>query len=332
MPNNARFETPLTRRLAIRHPVLLAPMGAISGGRLAAAVTRAGGLGFVGPGYHDQEWIDRELDAAEGERVGIGFITWHLARDPRRLTRALARRPVAVMLSFGDAAPFVDEIRNSGALLFVQVQSLRAAREALELGADVLVAQGTEAGGHGATRALFPLLPAVVDAAGPVPVVAAGGISDGRGLAAALILGAAGALLGTRFYAAAESLAHPQARARLIAAGGDDTLRTRVFDVVRDLDWPAPFTGRAVQNDFTRTWHGREAELSTASAEGRRHAEANSAGDYDTAVLWAGEGADFVTQIEPAAQIMASIVANAADALARVAAPGGVQPRLKSDV
>jgi nitronate monooxygenase len=315
----ARFDTPLTRRFSIRHPVLLAPMGAISGGRLAAAVTRAGGLGFVGPGYHDQRWIERELDAAEGERVGIGFITWHLARDPSRLTRALAHKPAAVMLSFGDAAPFVDEIRRCGAILLVQVQTVRAAREALALDADVLVAQGTEAGGHGAARALFPLLPAVVDVAGPVPVVAAGGISDGRGLAAALTLGAAGALLGTRFYAAAESLAHPDARARLIASGGDDTLRTRVFDIVRDLDWPAHYTGRAIQNDFTRTWHGREAGLAKAPAEGPRYAAAAAAGDYDTAVLWAGEGADFVTEVEPAAQIVARIVTEADEVLTRVA-------------
>jgi nitronate monooxygenase len=312
------FETPLTRCLGMRHPVLLAPMGAISGGRLAAAVTRAGGLGFVGPGYLDQDWIDRELEAAEGERVGVGFISWHLARDPGRLTATLARRPVAVMLSFGDAAPFVNEIRRSGAVLLIQVQTLQAAREALALGADVLVAQGTEAGGHGAERALFPLLPAVVDAAGSVPVVAAGGISDGRGLAAALSLGAAGALLGTRFYAAAESLAPRAARARLIAAGGDDTVRTRVFDVVRGLDWPVPFTGRAVRNDFTRAWHGREAELAADAAEGPRYAAASAAGDYDTAVLWAGEGADFVTEVEPAARIVDRIVTEAVAALARV--------------
>ena len=221
------------------------------------------------------------------------------------------------MLSFGDAAPFVDEIRSAGALLFIQIQTLRAARDALALGTDVLVAQGTEAGGHGAARALFPLLPAVVDVAGEVPVVAAGGIADGRGLAAALTLGAAGVLLGTRFYAATESLAHPDARARLIAGSGDDTLRTRVFDIARGLDWPSPFTGRALANDFTKTWHGRERELSTSSEEGRRYAAAATAGRYETAVLWAGEGADFVTSIEPAAQIVDEIVAEAGDALAR---------------
>jgi nitronate monooxygenase len=318
MPGAASFRTPLTERLSIRHPVLLAPMGAIAGGRLAAAVTRAGGLGFIGPGYHDGAWIERELDAAGGERVGVGFITWHLARDPARLTRALARKPAAIMLSFGDAAPYVDEVRRAGALLFLQIQTLRAAREALALGPDVLVAQGTEAGGHGAARALFPLLPAVVDVAGKVPVVAAGGIADGRGLAAALTLGAAGVLLGTRFYAATESLAHPDARARLIAASGDDTLRTRTFDIVRGLDWPPPFTGRALANAFTRTWHGREADLARSSEEGPRYAAAASAGQYETAVLWAGEGADFVTRIEPAAQIVDHIVAEAGDALATV--------------
>ena len=315
MGSTPGFRTSLTERLAIRHPVLLAPMGAIAGGRLAAAVTRAGGLGFIGPGYNDSAWLDGQLDAADGERVGVGFITWHLAREPARLTRALARKPAAIMLSFGDAAPFVDEIRGAGALLFIQIQTLRAAREALARGADVLVAQGTEAGGHGASRALFPLLPSVVDIAGAVPVVAAGGVSDGRGLAAALTLGASGALMGTRFYAATESLAHPQARARIIAASGDDTLRTRVFDIVRGLDWPVPFTGRAIANDFTRAWHGRETDLSTAHEEVARYAAATDASDYDTAVLWAGEGADFVTRVEPAAQIVQRIVTEAHEAL-----------------
>ncbi len=316
MPVATGFRTSLTERLGIRHPVLLAPMGGIAGGRLAAAVTRAGGLGFVGPGYHDSTWIAREVEAAGGERVGIGFITWHLARDPARLTRALAHKPAAIMLSFGDAAPFVAEIRSAGAILFVQVQTLRAAREALSLGADVVVAQGTEAGGHGAARALLPLLPAVVDVAGAVPVVAAGGIADGRGLAAALTLGASGVLLGTRFYAATESRGHPRAQARIIAAGGDDTIRTRVFDIVRGLDWPVPFTGRAIANTFSRTWHGREAELSSAGGEVARYAAAAAAGDHDTAALWAGEGADLVTAIEPAAQIVERLVAEASAALA----------------
>ena len=310
------IETALTRLLGITHPILLAPMGSAAGGKLAAAVTHAGGLGLIGSGYADGGAVSRELVAAGNARVGVGFITWALDAKPDALRVALDAKPAAIMLSFGDAAPFVAEIRSAGAILFVQVQTLRAAREALSLGADVVVAQGTEAGGHGAARALLPLLPAVVDVAGAVPVVAAGGIADGRGLAAALTLGASGVLLGTRFYAATESRGHPRAQARIIAAGGDDTIRTRVFDIVRGLDWPVPFTGRAIANTFSRTWHGREAELSSAGGEVARYAAAAAAGDHDTAALWAGEGADLVTAIEPAAQIVERLVAEASAALA----------------
>jgi nitronate monooxygenase len=311
------FTTPLTRLLGIRHPVLLAPMGAVAGGRLAAAVTAAGGLGLIGPGYQGAQWIEREFGIAGDVRVGVGFITWHLERDPSALDAALAQRPSVVMLSFGHPGVFLERIRRAGAKVIVQVQTLRDAREAATLGADAIVAQGTEAGGHGSARALFSLLPAVVDAVDPIPVVAAGGIGDGRGLAAALSLGASGILVGTRFYAAEESLGHPDAKARIAAASGDDTVRTTVFDLVRAIDWPAPFTGRALQNTFTRTWHGRERELVEQSTERERYAAASRADEYDTAVLWAGEGVDLIDKVEPAARIIERIVSQARVALDR---------------
>jgi len=318
------FKTALTEMLGIRHPVLLAPMGGIAGGRLAAAVTRAGGLGFLGPGYAGADWIAREFDAADHQRVGIGFIAWDLALDPARLTAALARKPEAVMLSFGDARPFTAEIRRAGARLVVQVQTVAAAKEAVALGADVIVAQGTEAGGHGAARALFPLLPAVVDVAGPIPVVAAGGISDGRGMAAALALGASGVLVGTAFYVASESLGAAQAKARIAAASGDDTVRTTVFDVVRGLSWPAEFNGRALRNRFTDTWQGREpdraGELAADPAQRTLYAQAAAAGDFDTAVIWAGEGVDQVKAARPAADILSDLVQGAAQALRQAGA------------
>ncbi len=316
------FVTQLTRRFGLRCPIVSAPMGSAAGGRLAAAVTRAGGLGMIGVGYHDAGWIDTEFAAAEGERVGIGFITWDLARSPGRLDTALAHQPAAVMLSFGDATRFVPAIRRAGAALILQVQSLAAAREAAVLEPDLIVAQGTEAGGHGAVRALFPLLPAVVDAVGVIPVLAAGGIADGRGLVAALALGAAGVLIGTRFYAAEESLPSPALKERLVAGGGDDTLRTEVFDIVRDLPWPAPFTGRAIRNDFTTRWHGREAELRRALPdESSRYAAATSTEDFSTAVVWGGEGLDLVSKVEPAARIVGRIMEQAEatrSALARI--------------
>lgn len=319
-----RFKTPLTERLGIEAPIILAPMGNASGGALAAAVSRAGGIGMIGVGYNKEAWIEREFDAAGNTPVGIGFITWDLARAPVRLDVALARKPKAVMLSFGDASPFAERIRKSGAALIMQVQSLAGARQAVALGADVIVAQGIEAGGHGATpgdgRGLMPLVPAVVDAVRPVPVAAAGGIADGRGLAAALVLGAGGVLIGTRFYAATECLGHANAKRRLVEASADETVRTRIFDIARAAEWPEAYTGRALVNDFARRWHGREQELESAiEAEKPRYLAALAAGDTDTMVVWAGQGIDLIREVLPAAEIVSRLLAEADQALSGVA-------------
>lgn len=314
------LSTALTDLLDIEHPVLLAPMGATAGGRLAAAVTGAGGLGLIGGGYGDDAWIEREFAAAGNARVGIGFITWSLARKPHLLSRALERKPAAVMLSFGNAAPFAKPIKDAGAKLICQVQTVAMAREAARIGADVIVAQGTEAGGHGAGRSTFALVPAAVDAVAPVPVVAAGGVADGRGLAAALMLGAAGVLMGTRFCATDEWLGHDNQKKRIVAESGDATARTTVFDIVRRLDWPGDFTGRAIRNDFLDRWHGREAELGRAvDAEAKRYATAQSDGDFDTAVVFAGEGIDMIRDVRPAAAVVADVVAEASTLLDRAA-------------
>ncbi|MBM3597970.1 MAG: nitronate monooxygenase [Alphaproteobacteria bacterium] len=319
------FRTALTELLGIEHPILLAPMGMVAGGELAAAVTRAGGLGLIGVGYSGEEWIDRQFDAAGNTRVGIGFITWHLAQSPRRLEAALARKPSVVMLSFGDPAPFVPAIRAAGAKLILQVQSIGEATEAARLGADAVVVQGVEAGGHGAdpgasaSRSLMPLIPAAADAIAPVPVVAAGGIADGRGLAAALTLGAAGILVGTRFFAATESLGHPNAKARLVAQGGDATVRTRIFDIVRKVDWPERYTGRALVNEFARRWHGHDAELcDRLGDEQPRYAAAAAAGDISTMVVFAGEGVDLIRSVEPARAIVERMVTEARTILDRL--------------
>ena len=224
------MRTRLTDRLGIRHPVLLAPMGFVSGGALAAAVSAAGGLGIIGGGYADPEWLERELAAAGNQRVGCGFITWSLAQRPGALGEALRRSPAAVMLSFDDAAPFVAAIKEAGSPVICQVQNLQQARAVLTLGADVIVAQGSEAGGHGSMRSTLPLVPAIVDLVAQlgrdVPIVAAGGITDGRGLAAALMLGADGVLMGTRFLAAEEIVG----RARGKGTGGRGERRRHLAD------------------------------------------------------------------------------------------------------
>lgn len=318
------LRTRLTGKLGIRHPVLLAPMGSIAGGRLAGAVSEAGGLGLIGGGYGEEAWLEREFAAAGNQRVGCGFITWSLAKEPHLLDLVLARRPAALMLSFGDPRPFASRIHAAAIVLICQVQTREQALQALDAGAEIIVAQGTEAGGHGGSRATLPLVPALSDLvarrAPEVMVVAAGGIADGRGLAAALALGAEGVLVGTRFYATVESLGHDNAKTRILAAFGEDTLRTSVFDTVRDYRWPDGITGRAVRNDFTGRWHGHERELAVAlDGEKSRYQAAAACGDMDTAVVFAGEGADLISDLPPAGEIVRRLVTEAERAVALAA-------------
>jgi nitronate monooxygenase len=317
--------TAATRLLGITHPVVLAPMGGVAGGRLAAAVTEAGGLGIIGGGYGNpkagyggRDFMEAQFREAGSARVGVGYITWALAQFPDLLDQALERKPVAFFLSFGDEMQFARKVKDGGTLLICQVQDVEGARRALGSGADLIVAQGTEAGGHGKQRrATLALVPAVVDIAGPVPVLAAGGIADGRGLAAALMLGAAGVVVGTRFWATPEALGSTNAKDLLIRATGDDTLRTRVFDIVRELDWPAEYTGRAVANAFGTRWHGREAELARRIPEERdAYWAAARAADVNTAVVFAGEGLDLIHGQKPAGDIVRDI-AGGAEALFR---------------
>ena len=170
------------------------------------------------------------------------------------------------MLSFGDPRPFAWAIHDAGAKLICQVQTVAQAREAIASGADVIVAQGTEAGGHGQSEPLITLLPQVMDACPDIPIVAAGGIADGRGLAAAMVLGAKGVLMGTRFYASQEAEAHPEAKRRIVAASGGQTVRSIVFDLSRRNRWPDPYTGRVLRNRHSDRWLGHEDALE-ATAE-----------------------------------------------------------------
>ena len=322
------ISTALTALLAIEHPILLAPMAGAAGGRLAAAVSHAGGLGILGGGYGEEDWLRRELDAAGNARIGVGFITWSMAQNPRLLDLALERKPAAIMLSFGDITPHVATIKRAGARLICQVQDVGQAREAITQGADVVIAQGTEAGGHGATRATFPFVPAVVEIADNIPVVAAGGIGDGRGLAAALMLGASGVLMGTRFLASAESTITADAKRRLVDSVGESTVRTSVFDVVRGRNWPAPYTGRVIRNDFFETWSRGDVELAhNRERASRAYAEGEARADPNTLVLHAGEVLDLIGDIPPAQEIVERTVREAERLLATAADRYGLTPR-----
>ena len=307
--------TPLNALLGLKHPILLAPMDVIAGARLVAAVSDAGGFGILGGGYGDKAWLEQETAKLRQMTApfGVGFITWSLARQPELLDIALEPGPRAIMLSFGDPAPFAARIKAAGARLICQVQSEDMARQALDAGADILVAQGAEAGGHGASRTTIDIVPAIVDlAAGRVPVVAAGGIGDGRGLAAMMMLGAAGVLLGTRFYASLDADGSEEAKKRICAASSGDTVRGIIFDLSRNNVWPAPFTGRCLVNDHARRWIGREVELlQNVGRVAVEYAAAKAAGNFDVAAVIAGEAVGLIHDIPPAAEIVERIVTEA---------------------
>jgi nitronate monooxygenase len=313
----ATIETALTRLLGIQHPILLAPMGSAAGGKLAAAVTHAGGLGMLGSGYASEAAIRKEVAEAGNARVGIGFILWALDKNPQALDVALDAKPAAVMLSFGDPTPYTRRIKAVGSKIVCQVQSLEQAKQAAEAGADVIIAQGRDAGGHsGMTRGTIGLVPAVVDAVGSsIPVVAAGGIADGRGLAAALSLGAAGVSMGTRFTATRESLWDQAMKEKAVASGGDQTAQTRVFDIVRGAAWPAIYPGRALRNDFFGQWHGKEEALAAEQKTAEAPYLATAGDDFAQRVVWTGEGVDLVRDIPSARDVIERIVDEAAAVL-----------------
>jgi nitronate monooxygenase len=312
------IQTRLTERLGITHPILSAPMGFVAGGKLAAAVTAAGGLGLIGGGYGDDEWIEREFAAAGNARVGCGFITWSLRKQPHLLDAVLAHAPAAVMLSFDHPEPFAKAIKDSGALLICQVQSMAGAREAVGSGADIIIAQGGEAGGHAGSRSTFTLVPEVADylaeRAPETLLVAAGGIADGRGLAAALMLGAEGVLVGSRFLFSKEVLLSVDLQDAMLEADGDSTIKTRALDVVRKYEWPREITGRALRNKFVEQWHDRDAELGVPDVQARefkRYSDARDNGDADNTGLFLGEAAGLIDDVERAATIIGRIVEQA---------------------
>jgi len=307
----------LTEALGIRHPIISAPMAFVAGGALAAAVSRAGGLGLIGGAYGDPEWIDEQFDEARGDRVGIGFITWSAAQKPAVVAAALQRKPAAVMLSFGDPMTFAADVRAAGAALICQCQNLDHVRAALDAQADIVVAQGSEAGGHGADRGTFTLVPEVADLLARTSpdtlLVAAGGVADGRGLAAALALGADGVLVGTRLCAAEESLVKPLHKRAIIESDGDSTLRTHLPDIVRALPWPQEFTARIQRNAFVNRWRDRESELAERiDLEGPRYLQAFADDDPENTAVWFGEAAGLIDAVEPAATIIERMMTDAA--------------------
>lgn len=307
------LHTRFAEMFGITHPVMSAPMGMHSGGRLAGAVTAAGGFGSFG-GTHPSngpDWIEAEIATIRAVTDGpfaIGFITAFIPMFEPLFEAALsaATPPAAIALSFGDPQPWLDRAKKAGIATMCQVQSLGDAARAVDAGADVLVVQGTEAGGHTGTMSLLPFLATVASRWPDVPLLAAGGIADGRTLAAALMAGADGACLGTAFMATPEAVEVADVKKELIVASdGGDTVLTRAYDIVSGMPWPAGIAVRAHRNRFTDEWAGREVEL-----QGRREevaARPETPPGPDTDMVLYGQSAAFVTAVRPTAEVVRTV-------------------------
>ncbi|WP_035769321.1 NAD(P)H-dependent flavin oxidoreductase [Arthrobacter castelli] len=288
----------LSNAFGTRHPIVNAPMAGAAGGHLAAAVSAAGGLGMVGVGASaTKEWIDRHIGtaAAAGPAWGAGVMAWALQDSLDPLHHILQYRPSLVSVSFGDPGTALAMVRQSGAKTAVQIGNQADLQQALDYEVDVIVVRGAEAGGHGRNDAgTLPLLQLALEATS-TPVLAAGGIATARGVAAALAAGAAGVWVGTRFTTAAESVMSGPFKDRIGAAGVDDTVYSRAFDLAQQLNWPPQFGGRALSNAFTSQWAGREDELEEKIRQGSGITEqmraARADDNADTAPVYAGQAA-----------------------------------------
>ena len=323
------LRTRLCELLGIAHPIICAPMGWITGPELTAAVSGAGGLGILGAGANPPELLRqkiRQVRDLTDRPFGVNLILSRPAEE--RFQVCVDERVPVLSLFWGDPAPYVARAHDAGMKVLLQVGDVASAINAKAKGVDAIIAQGVEAGGHIAGElSTMTLVPRVVDAVAPVPVIAAGGIADARGLVAVLALGAQAAVLGTRFIVTPEADAHPEYKRRLLAASGDDTVRTTLFGG----GWPnAPH--RVLRTDFVSQWLSEESRGNENRPDEPVMAESklgdepfpirrfmvfppnrDTTGAVESMALYAGQSAGLVRQQKPAGKIVAELVQEATE-------------------
>jgi NAD(P)H-dependent flavin oxidoreductase YrpB (nitropropane dioxygenase family) len=316
------IRTPICDLLDIEHPIALGGMGSATSPPLVAAVSRAGGLGALGCHYQTPEQIRARTEAIRRETnkpFGLNFLLFDLREDSFEM--ALELRPSVMQFAWArpdqDLKSYFDRAHRAGCKVTHMAGAVSEAVRAAEAGADVIIAQGTEGGGHVGWMASMPLIPMVVDAVSPIPVLAAGGFADGRGLVAALALGADGILLGTRFLATEESPLHPNFKQAIVDSDGHDTQLSEIPDIAAGLVWPGAMT-RSRRNRFIERWAGREWALRQSRAEARAKLQtARETGDVDEGPLSMGQDAGLIHDIPPAADVVTRIAQEANEILAR---------------
>lgn len=311
--------TAICELLGVEHPVGNAGMAGVAHARLCAAVADAGGIATVAMGGVSAAEVTTRVETVKSltdRPFSANFIAWLIEHDTSPLDAAVEAGVSSITVSFGDPAPYVDRVHSAGSLLLNQVQTVEAARRAVEVGVDVIIAQGNDAGGHTGMMPLLPFLPQVVDIAGDVPVLAAGGIGDGRGLAAVLVLGAQGALMGTRFIASNEAESDwPRLPDQVLAASADDSVWTTAIDIQQGdgrSRWPSGIGARSLRTEWLDRWSDHPEELADLLSD---DPEADHAEGHDPTPAYAGPIAGMVSEHEPAARIITSVAADAAQIL-----------------
>ena len=308
--------------LGIEHPIALGGMGSATSPMLVAAVSRAGALGALGCHYLTPEQIAgriAEIRRETDKPFGLNFLMFDMREDS--FAAALELRPAVMQFAWArpdqELKVQFDRAHAAGCLVTHMAGTVPEAVRAAEAGADVIIAQGTEGGGHVGWMASMPLVPMIVDAVAPLPVLAAGGFADGRGLVAALALGAQGILLGTRFLATIESPLHPNFKQAIVDSDGHDTQLSEIPDIAAGQVWPGAMT-RSRRNRFVERWAGREWALRQNRLEAlARLRAAREAGDVDEGPLSMGQDAGLIHDIPSAQTIVARIAREAEDIMTR---------------
>ena len=316
------LRTPICDLLGIEHPVALGGMGSATNPELVAAVSNAGGLGALGCHGQTPEQVGertQNIRRQTNKPFGLNFLLFHTRDDS--FAAALELRPPVMQFAWAkpeqDLRDYFERSHKAGCLVTYMAGTVPEAKRAVQAGADIIIAQGTEGGGHVGWMASMPLLPMVVDAVAPVPVLAAGGYADGRGLAAALALGADGILLGTRFLATVESPLHPNFKQAIVDSDGHDTLLSEIPDIASGLVWPGAMI-RSRRNRFIERWAGRDWDLRRDRAEAwAKLNAARQSGDIDEGPLSMGQDAGLIHDIPPAGEIVNRIVREAEEILGR---------------
>jgi len=306
------LRTPVCDMLNIEHPIALGGMGSVYAPLLVATVSNAGGLGTLGCGFMNADQVRTGAVAVREQTnkpFGLNFLLFNINEDG--FAAALALRPAVMAFAWPrpeqDVKTYISRAHDAGCKVTFMAGGVPEATRAAEGGADVIIAQGTEGGGHVSWQTTIALVPMVVDAVAPTPVLAAGGIADGRGLAAALALGADGVLLGTRFLASQESPLHANFKQAILDSDGHDTQLSDIPDVAAGLVWPGAMS-RSRRNAFVERWAGREWAIRQRQAE--VHAAllaARKNGDIDEAHLPMGQDAGLIHDILPAGEIVTRI-------------------------